>query len=225
MNEGFQFFDIILFAMIAAFLVFRLRSMLGRRTGNEPKPGDNMASRRSEAPGDGNVVELPDKSSADDEPETAAPDDPLAQGVAQIQSADSDFTAAGFLEGACSAFEMVVHGFATGDTGTLRALLNDDVYDDFAAAIKERLGAGETLETTVISIKSSGIIEAAMEGRMAVVTVKVVSEQVNVTRDTEGRVVDGDPNQMTDVVDIWTFSRNTRARDPNWKLIETRSQN
>ena len=87
------------------------------------------------------------------------------------------------------------------------------------------MSEASTLETTVISVKTADVIEAELQGRQAAVTVKFVSEQVNVTRDTEGRVIDGDPNQVTDITDIWTFARNTRARDPNWKLVETRSSN
>ena len=230
--EGFQFLDIILFAMIAAFLVFRLRSVLGRRTGHQSRPPDNMAQRRQEAEPDGNVIELPDRSAeaeaepdddAEFEPEAEAPADPVARGVALIRGADPDFDPGQFGAGARAAFEAIVHAFATGDSGTLRALLNDEVFDNFERAIRDRLDAAETLETTVVGIKSADIVEASMRGRHAVVTVAFVSEQVNVTRDAEGEVIDGDPAQVTDVTDIWTFSRNTRSRDPNWKLIETRS--
>lgn len=234
MNEGFQFLDIILFAMVAAFLVLRLRSVLGRRTGHQPRPPDNMTPRRTEPEPEGNVIELPDRTGehAESPADTGLADapgsgerSPLEAGLTQIQIADPSFKREEFLGGARSAFEMVVHAFAVGDTGTLRSLLNDDVFENFQTAIGDRLKAGQTLETTVIGIKSAEVIEAAMHGRNAVVTVKFVSEQVNVTRDTAGNAVDGDPNQVTDVIDIWTFSRNTRSRDPNWKLVETRSPN
>lgn len=229
MNDGFQFIDIIIFAMIAAFLVLRLRSVLGRRTGQPPRPRDTMAERRQDADGDGNVIELPDRGRQDEAGEDASvddlSDDPVAAGLPQIQIADNSFDPGEFTGGARAAFEMVVHAFATGDTGTLRSLLSDDVLDNFQTAIQTRLEAGETLETTVISVKSTDVLEAGMRGKTAMITVKFVTEQVNVTRDTEGRVVDGDPNQVTDVTDIWTFARNLRSRDPNWKLIETRSPN
>ena len=228
--EGLPFLDIIIFAMIAAFLVFRLRSVLGRRTGHQSRPPDNMAHRHQDPEADGNVIELPDRSTGaepefddDAELEPAPADDPLAGGLAQIRAADRDFDPGDFEAGAKAAFEAIVHAFATGDSGTLRALLNDDVFDNFEQAIRERLDAAETLETTVVGIKSSDIVEAGMSGRNAIVTVAFVSEQVNVTRDAEGEVIDGDPAQVTDVTDIWTFARNTRSRDPNWKLIETRS--
>lgn len=231
MNDGFQFLDIILFAMVAAFLVLRLRSVLGRRAGRQDRPRDVSAKRRKESEGEGNVIELADRTDrADgDAPEDVASDaesdDPLVAGIARIRLADPNFDVDQFAAGARSAFEMVVHAFATGDSGTLRSLLNEEVAENFQNAITERLEAGETLETTVISIKSTDVIEAEIDGRQAALTVKFVSEQVNVTRDTEGRVIEGDPNQVTDITDIWTFARNTRGRDPNWKLIETRSSN
>ena len=231
--EGFQFLDIIFFAMIAAFLVFRLRSVLGRRTGHQSRPPDNMSQRNREAEPEPNVIELPDRSAANDEPdfdddadfEPAEPDDPVARGLARIRAADPDFDPAAFEEGAQAAFEAIVHAFATADTGTLRALLNDEVFENFEHAIRQRLDAAETLETTVVGIKSAEIVEAEMSGRNAFVTVTFVSEQVNVTRDADGEAIEGDPTQVTDVTDIWTFARNTRSRDPNWKLIETRSPN
>ena len=120
---------------------------------------------------------------------------------------------------------MIVQSFAAGDVKTLRTLLNDEVFENFSGAIEQREEAGETLETTLIGVKSADVIEARVDGRMAFVVLKFVSEQVNVTKDKEGAVVDGDPNQVTPITDIWTFARNTRARDPNWLLVETRSPN
>lgn len=228
MND--TFLDLIFFAMVAAFLVLRLRSVLGRRTGNEPRPPrDPFASR---LPADnGTVVQLPERPKpALDAPEpaapaSAAPRDPIEAGLAQIQLADPSFGRDDFVSGSRRAFEMVVHAFATGDTGTLRGLLSDEVYGNFTHALQQRVKAGETLETTIIGIKSSDVVDARMDGRNAIVTIKFVSEQVNVTRDAGGKVVEGDPNQVTTVTDIWTFARNTRARDPNWALVETRSEN
>lgn len=229
MGNGFQFLDIVLFAMIAAFLVLRLRSVLGKRTGHEQQRRDPI-SQRSQEHDDGNVVELPGRH----EPrngDAAGPsveidaDDPIAGGLTKIGIADSSFDPTSFVEGARGAFEMVVQAFAAGDKDTLKNLLAEDVYEGFEEAIDQRTADNQTLETTIIGIKSTDIIEADMADRNAVVTVKFVSEQVNVTRDSETRIVEGDPNQITEITDIWTFSRNTRSRDPNWKLVETRSPN
>lgn len=228
MNEGFQFLDIIFFAMIAAFLVLRLRSVLGRRN-NQPRRRNDTAKREQDSENDGNVIDITDRATRLD-PEDAAPDkdlsnDPVAAGLARIQAADDSFDPNDFAGGARSAFEMIVQAFSIGDTGTLKTMLSDDVLDNFQTALQQRMEAQETLETTVIGVKSADVIEAELRGKMAVVTIKFVSEQVNVTRDEEGHVVDGDPEQVTDVTDIWTFARSVRSRDPNWKLIETRSPN
>ena len=226
MGDGFL--DIILFAMIAAFLVLRLRSVLGRRTGHERRPPDPTAPQRSETRANDNVVELPDKSSAAEADEAFAADasdDPLSAGLTQIKFADSNFDPEEFVVGARDAFEMIVQAFATGDIKTLRSFLNDEVYGNFSAAVKQREESEETLETAVIGIKSADMMEARVEGRTAFVTIKFISEQVNVGRDKDGEVIDGDPNHVTDITDIWTFARNTRARDPNWTLVETRSSN
>jgi predicted lipid-binding transport protein (Tim44 family) len=222
---GEQFFDIILFAMVAGFLILRLRSVLGRRTGNERPPSqDPFARRRIETrpqPDDAKVVELPDR-----RPEIEAgakAEAPLSAALTQIQIADPSFSPQGFLKGAGAAFDLIVSSYAKGDTKTLRPLLNDEVYAGFSAAIAEREKAGLKLETTVVRVVSSDIIDARIDGRVAFVTVKFVTEQVNVTRNATGAVVEGSPDKSTTVTDIWTFARNTRAKDPNWTLVETSS--
>jgi predicted lipid-binding transport protein (Tim44 family) len=230
MGEGFQALDIILFAMIAAFLVLRLGSVLGKKTGHQRPPPEASSRREEEPQSNDNVIELPSKKNADaaadvDEGTVEAINDPIAAGLAQIKIADSSFNAEEFVSGAQSAFEHIVQNFADGNKKGLRALLNDEVYDNFTTAIDEREGAGETLETTVIGIKRADIVEARLEGRTVFVTIKFVSEQVKVTRNDQEEIVDGDASLVSDVTDIWTFARNTRARDPNWTLIETRSQN
>ena len=225
MGDGFQFLDIVLFAMVAAFLVLRLRSVLGRRTGHEQRRPDPISQRGQERDSDSNVVDLPRPADAKAALSEIDPSDPLAAGLARIGIADNSFDPAGFLQGSRAAFEMIVQAFACGDTETLRNLPADDVYENFSDAIRQRSDAGHTLETTIVGIRSADIVEADMDGSNAAVTVKFVSEQVNVTHDSEGRVVEGDPNQVTNITDIWTFHRDTSVRDPNWKLVETRSQN
>lgn len=231
MGDGFQFLDIVLFAMVAAFLVLRLRSVLGKKTGHQEPRQDPISRRQQDADNDGNVVELPSRNNdaadmADSDPlETLDPNDPLSAGITQIRIADNSFNPGEFAGGARGAFEMIVQAFADGDADTLKNLLAEDVFENFNDAIKARKEAKESLETTIIGIKSADIIEANMDGTNAMITMKFVSEQVNVTRDSENRVVDGDPNQVTTITDIWTFSRDTKSRDPNWFLVETGSQN
>ncbi|MBF0391744.1 MAG: Tim44 domain-containing protein [Alphaproteobacteria bacterium] len=223
MSDGFQFIDIVFFAMIAAFLVLRLRSVLGRRTGTErqrPEPGVG----RPTVDRPDNVVELPDRRRTVPEgPADAYTGTPLAAGISQVRIADPSFSPAPFLQGARGAFEMIVSAYAAGDRATLRPLLANDVMANFEAAIDAREQAGEKLETELVSIKSADLDEVVMEGRTARVTVKLVSEQVNVVRDADGKVVDGDPTRMAEVTDLWTFARDTGSRDPNWVLVATRS--
>ncbi|MEX2450844.1 MAG: Tim44/TimA family putative adaptor protein [Rhodospirillales bacterium] len=228
MGEGFQFFDIILFAMIAAFLVLRLRSVLGRRDGHDGSGHRDPFSRRKAADKDeDNVIQLPDKTGLDIESDladdTVDADDPLAQGIRDIRAADPTFVTKEFLAGAKVAFEMILGSFAKGDSAALKPFLSPDVFANFAQAIKDREAAEETLDYTLIGIKSADALEAYMENTTAHVTVKFVSEQVNAIKDKDGKVVDGDPDRIVDVTDFWTFSRDTKSRNPNWILTATRS--
>ena len=225
-----HYFDIILFAMVAAFLVLRLRSVLGRRTGQERRPDPVL--RRAEAPvgdkvgdklGD-KVVSLGNRNPAAPPPVvTATPPDAVAAGLERIRAADPEFDPAQFLEGARLAFEMVVGAFAAGEKARLRPLLSDDVYHPFAAAIDERSAAGETLETRIIAIKRLDVTEADLTGRVARITVKFISDQSNVLRAHDSSIVDGDPDHPIEKTDFWSFTRDTRSSDPNWVLVATAS--
>lgn len=226
-QSGIAFLDIIFFAMVAGFLILRLRSVLGRRTGDENaerwRPKKPEQAPPSAAPQADNVVRFPEPDSAGATAETPAAPAPgsVDAGVAEIRAADSGFDPAGFSQGARRAFEMIVAAFAQGDAAGLRPLLADAVNDSFAQAIRDRQGRGWTLTTTLIGIRSADVVAARMRGREALVTIKFVSDQVNVTRDADGQVVEGDPTKVETITDIWTFSRDTRARDPNWFLAET----
>tara|TARA_E500000331_G_scaffold64565_1_gene59303 strand:- start:2365 stop:3042 length:678 start_codon:yes stop_codon:yes gene_type:complete len=225
MSGDLGFLDIILFAMLAAFLIYRLGSVLGKRTGNEQKRPDIFGAGDNPDEGqDDNVISLPDRS-PDPENESTEPASPMDAAIAQIKLADRSFDEEGFVTGARAAFEMVVDSFANGNTDTLRSLLSDDVYENFAAAIRERVSKDQTHETTMMGFDVTEIIEAEMEGRNALVTVKYVSDQVNVTRDLEGEIVEGDPVAVTRITDIWTFARDVSSSNPNWVLIATRSPN
>ncbi|MDE0379723.1 MAG: Tim44/TimA family putative adaptor protein [Rhodospirillales bacterium] len=255
MSDGFQFYDIIFFALIAIFIILRLRGVLGRRTGQQRQRHADRFARSEEAPEEnqaqpqGEIVHLPDRTRpareapqdvpADDmatEPaqprpvragrREAAPDQDeavsgLRAGLEQIRRADHEFSPRRFVQGAQAAFEMVVDAFAKGDTATLRPLLGDDVYDEFAAAIRDRMAEGHVQETTIVALDAAEIISAEMRSSTARVTVKFVSQQINVVRDKEGEEVGGDSSLIERVTDIWIFARNTRSSDPNWALIET----
>jgi predicted lipid-binding transport protein (Tim44 family) len=225
---------LIILAMVAVFLVARLYKVLGRRTGHERRP-DPFAGAANDDQRRDAVLPMPNRTRparADDvvTPATGAPAPsgavgPLQAGIGRIRSADPQFDPTIFIAGARTAFEWIVGAFASGDSASLRPLLNDEVFDNFNSAIKSRQQAKETLQTTLVGITSAEIIEADLQGRNAVVTVKIVSDQINVTRDAEGKVVEGDPAAVAAVTDIWTFARNTRSRDLNWTLIATRSPN
>ena len=223
MGDGFAYLDVVLLAMVAAFLVYRLRGVLGRRTGNEKQPRDPFRTGAPEAAPPGKTPrEIAERPAAAAAPPPAGP---AMDGLRQIASADPAFTPDSFLTGAGTAFSWIVEAFGKGDTKALRPLLNDEVYGNFAAAIEARNKAGESLEAALVGVKSAEILEAHLNGRIAFVTVKFVSEQVNVTRNSKGEVIDGDPARVVTVTDIWTFARDMRARDPNWSLVATRSSN
>jgi predicted lipid-binding transport protein (Tim44 family) len=234
--DGFQFLDIILFAAVAAFFVFRLRNVLGKRMGHDKPPSDPFGKRAANDSENEKVISLPNRNKSaaaeEDEAEPAAangagePDaaaTPVDAGLTQIKLADKTFAEGPFLAGARTAFEMVITTFAGGDAKALRPLLSNDVYADFSGAMAERGRAGQVLETTLVGINSAEIIEAELQGRTAFVTVKFVSEQINAVRDKKGEVVEGDPTHVSKITDIWTFARNLRSRDPNWTLVATRS--
>ena len=230
MGEGFQFIDIIFFAMIAAFLVLRLRSVLGRRDGHESQLRDRFKTHKDDQSED-NVVELPDRSESfsgeDDSGDTSLDayenDEKLYQGLSEIMETDPGFQPEEFLSGSRMAFELILGAYAQGDSETLKPLLSPEVYANFTQVIREREQTGETLEDTLVGIKSAEIVEAYVENKAANINVKFVSEQINATRDVNGDVVDGDPNAVVNVVDFWTFSRHTKSRDPNWTLVATSS--
>ncbi len=236
MSDGFQFLDIILFAAVAAFFVFRLRGVLGKRMGHDKPPSDPFRKRSAESDDD-KVISLPDRNKSESDEDLAEPADaaeepeaqeasggtPLEAGLMQIKLADKNFDDEPFLAGARAAFEMIIATFANGDAKALRPLLSNDVYGDFSGAIAERSAAGQVLETTLVGINEAEIIEAELQARTAFVTIKFVSEQINVVRDKKGEVVEGDPTGVTKITDIWTFARNMRSRDPNWTLVATRS--
>ena len=216
-----HYFDLILFGMVAAFLVLRLRSVLGRRTGNERR---RDAFLRGPAAAGDKVVSLGARPSPPPIAVAAgAPANTVAEGLAQIAAADPDFTAEHFLAGARGAFELIVAAFARGDKTQLRSLLSDEVFIPFAAAIDERIAAGETLETRIEKLKDIDIMGAGVQDHETRVSAKLVSDQIHVLRAHDGSVVDGDPQHPIEKTDFWTFARDTRSSDPNWLLVATGS--
>jgi predicted lipid-binding transport protein (Tim44 family) len=230
-------FDIytIIFLALAVFIFLRLRSVLGQRTGRERPPYDPYSSARDAirpAAGD-KVVALPGRA-PDTAQKPSEPSEPVDRwkGIAESGSAvaagldaiardDKNFDPRHFLTGARAAYEMIVTAYAGGDRQQLKNLLSREVYDGFESAIRGREQRGETVETRFVSIDSADIIGAEQRGKTAQVTVRFVSQLVSVTRDKSGAVIDGNPDKVTDVTDVWTFARDITSRDPNWKLVAT----
>jgi len=203
MGDNFQVLEILVFAVVAGILVFRLRSVLGRRTGNE---------RRRDLPFS----------------PTATPANPAPAGDAAAPRVltgadvgDPAFDSAAFLTGAKGAFQIIVEAFAAGDRAKLQPLLSPDVFRSFGDAIAARDRAKEKQETKIVGIKSADIVKNRVEGATALVTVRFVSDQILVTRDAADAVIEGNPDKSVEHTDLWTFSRSTRSPDPNWTLIAT----
>lgn len=222
---------------VAIVVLLRLRSVLGTRTGNERPPSQRIRDREEKPQEtDDTVVPLRPRAAApaeDSDAERAARkreaqieqfshgDQDLATGLADIAEVDGNFTPKSFLEGAKSAYEMIVTAFAEGDKKTLKNLLEKDVYDGFEAAIKDREAQNHSVDFTFVGLPSIEISEASLEKRIAQVTIQFKAEVVSATRDAEGNLIEGNADQVMTIADEWTFARNTKSRDPNWKLVAT----
>lgn len=233
MNEFFDIYTII-FLVIAVVIFLRLRAALGRRTGNERQPFDPYsaptAPRAKNQPQTSSetVVELPGRNGAasararaDRWKGVAKPGSAMAKTFDAFVEIDPRFDPNSFLEGARVAYEMIVTAFAAGERRALQPLLSKDVHEGFAEAIDERERRGEEVNSNFIGIDSAEIIDAALKGTMAHLTVRIASKLISVTRSKDGEVMDGDPQKIRDVVDVWTFARDLSSSDPNWKLVAT----
>jgi predicted lipid-binding transport protein (Tim44 family) len=212
--------DLILFGMIAAFLVLRLRSILGKRQGFE-RPPEPMARPDLRVVEDGMPPPPPPPAAAAGR---ALPDpaSPVGRTLVAMHSVDSNFSPAGFLDGAEAAFRMIVAAFAAGDRTALRPLLSDETYTAFEGAITAREQAGETQRTEIHDVHGAAIEAAELRGGMASITVAFTSDQVNLTLDQAGKEVAG-TDAVTEIRDIWTFERDLGSPDPSWRLVAARS--
>ncbi|HET8612594.1 MAG TPA: Tim44/TimA family putative adaptor protein [Sphingomonas sp.] len=214
--------EIIILACVALFVALRLYAVLGRRTGHEQpiaKPADLQSSSPLIARP---VAESPAERRLDQVTALSGPIEPRAvEGVRAIVAADPHFDVSGFLEGARSAYGMVLEAFWRGDEAELKRLVDDKVYDAFSGAIAARREAGETLDNRLVGIERAVIDSAGVAGQMAIVTVRFDADIAAVTRDAEGNVVAGSLSDAVQTHDLWTFSRHVRSDDPNWILIET----
>ncbi|MDL2399784.1 Tim44/TimA family putative adaptor protein [Rhizobium mayense] len=231
---GANDFVTIFFLVAAVLIFFQLRSVLGRRTGNEKPPRDLYGSPDSAtgptAPDAGKVVTLPRRDAAEDEDRFAAIDAFAAAGTAlndslrELNKADPSFNPKEFVNGARMAYEMIVMAFADGDRKALKGLLSREVYEGFDAAITERETKGEKVKSTFVGIDKADILSAEMKGTEAFVTMRIVSQMISATYDKAGALIDGDAEAVAEISDLWTFARDSRSRDPNWKLVATESE-
>jgi predicted lipid-binding transport protein (Tim44 family) len=238
----------ILFLVLAVVIFLKLRSVLGRRTGDEQtrferyKAQREASQRNGKLAGQDKVVTLPRREREEVEPRAgaepqmradveervkglAAGNASIAEGLVEIVRADATFDPDSFLKGARAAYEIIVTAFAEGNRKTLKGLLGREVYEGFAGAIADREGRGEQIDQSFVGIKAADVVEAELKNGIAQVTVKFVSELISATRDKAGQVITGDSKRIKEVTDIWTFAREVDSRDPNWKLIATQAAN
>jgi predicted lipid-binding transport protein (Tim44 family) len=232
MSDIFDLTNLLLLA-VAVAIFLRLRSVLGRRTGDEQPRLDRYAARDAAAPArDNNVVPLPraepipsgpqpSSKSIDERLGTLPEDSRAVAPLREIAKADPSFDTASFLKGAAIAYEGIVTAYAHGDRETLRNLLSREVLDSFSSVISERESRGETNELSFVGISSADIVDAHLADRFAHVTVRFVSELVTAVRDRAGNVIEGDIKAVRRVTDVWTFARNLTSPNPNWQLVAT----
>lgn len=223
--------------VVAVFVLFRLRSVLGTRTGTERPPVDRSRSTPVEKKAgteDDTVVPMRPRSAQpelDDErrarkleaeiEQHSRGDESLKAGLKTVAEADATFTPKSFLEGAKQAYEMIVTAYAEGDRQTLKNLLDKDIFESFARAISDREAAGQKVDFTFVGLPKIEISEAEYEGKNVSVTVRFHAEVVSATRDKDGTLVEGNADQVQTIADEWTFARNPKSRDPNWKVVAT----
>jgi predicted lipid-binding transport protein (Tim44 family) len=221
----------VIFALVALFVAWKLRSVLGMRQDSE-RPGELAAPlRRAPGPASASVAQ-PDAAAstvvslapAERWKGVAEPDPAVWSGLDAIAAADRSFSPQDFLAGARGAYDMVVHAFAAGDSDALKSLMSPEAFANFESAIHARADAGHTTSTTVVSIDKATIVGARLLGTNAQLQVRFSAKLASVTRDTQNEVVDGSPDTVVEHIDLWTFARDVRSRDPNWQLTATESE-
>jgi predicted lipid-binding transport protein (Tim44 family) len=213
---GSQLLNIILIATVAGFILFRLYSVLGRRTGHERPPQEDYRLRQAE-----NTLGAPAQLT-----HTSAerPSDPVASGLFDIGLADRSFEKEHFIKGARAAYEMILTAFAACDRTTLKPLLSEEVFAAFESVMRRREAAGEKATLTLVGFDDVKIIAATLKGNLAEVTLAFGAKLISAISNAQGVVIDGDAASVHDVTDVWTFARDVHARDPNWTLVATSSE-
>jgi len=238
MSEQFPYADIIIIALVAVFILLRLRSVLGQKMGDEnndffrPKPSDQTPKpdgQKNEAivqilgKIDRIVKEKPKdaKNNDDDKYAKTNENEPIGKDIAELKTADPMFNASHFLEGAKMAFEMVFDAFVKGDKNTLGMLLTQDICADFVSHVDEREKQETKMETTLLSVTPQEIKRINVNKNLVRIAVQFESEQVTVERGKAGEIISGNPSDVQHVIDEWVFERDISSKNPNWKIIET----
>lgn len=214
----------VVFALVAMFVVWKMRTILGTRNPeseegrDRPKPDGKTGSA---APGSSGSKSEAQAGSARWTP-FASFGTETWQRLEEISKIDPAFDPRDFVEGAKMAYDVILKSFSVGDLQALQPLLADDVYESFSSAIRRRNEAGQSLETTLVSIDKAEIKDIQLDGRVAQIMIRFASKLISVTRDKQTQeVTEGAPDRVTDVIDIWTFKRDLSSNDPNWRLIST----
>lgn len=221
MSEGIPYADIIILALVAGFILLRLRSILGQNSGHDFFANPPAQKNEPETP----VVQIDKparaKNKEEEDPYLASLGDGQTAGVIKkIKEKDAQFSATEFMAGARRAFEMVFDAFTKGERETLKMLLSDGLYKDFAGVLEDR-DADRKSETTLVSIQGAELTDASLTGSTARLTVKFTSEQVQLVRGPGGEILEGDPSLLHHVEDEWVFERDVTSKSPNWTIIET----
>lgn len=211
---------IVILAMIAGFLALRLYSVLGKRTGHEQEPALRPAEERAK------VTIVQPRSMPEMTGESVRLSEGLIAadgeaGVRALIAADRSFDVPQFVDGAKAAYKMVLEAFWRGDRQELAWLCDADVLASFEEAIAQREAEGQVLDNRVVRIEKAQIVEANLNGRVAEVSLRFEADIAAVTRDRDGNVIAGSLTDAVGTNDMWTFTRDLRSNDPNWKLSET----
>jgi len=236
MSSSFDFSTLV-FIIMAAFVGWRLYSVLGMKTGHEEDRSEQFrpkSDQNDQNASHDNVVPMPGMRTDNGAPASnpfatdrwkgfATEGSPLAGHLDEIADYEKGFHPKDFVSGARAAYEMIVLAFAKGDRDSLKNLLSHDVFEGFSAAIAEREKRGEVMTTTFVSLDSAELVDAHLRDGMIQLSVKFSSKLISATKDSAGTVVEGAPDKIVDVIDIWTFARQARNPNPNWHLIATES--
>lgn len=230
MQGSFDIFTLI-FLALAVFVAWKLRSVLGQKTGHEQPPGDVFGRKNQPPPSgaanDSNVIRMPGVGAPDAVSEPpyrwtgiAEAGSPQAAGLDAIAAQERGFDAAGFVQGSSSAYEMIVVSFAQGDRKTLKGLLSKEVFEDFDQAITDREKRSELAETTFVSMEKAELVTAEVKGKTGLITMRFSPKLISTVKDSNGQIVDG-AEAVVGISETWTFSRQLGSRDPNWLLVAT----